>query len=190
MRGFGSSAKSVGETVAAVALGLLAIAVAVPRSAVAKDHFFKALSIIRPEQAVEAADFRLPDPDGRRVSLREHRGKVVFLNFWATWCGPCRIEMPEMEKLYQEFKARDFVILAVDFRESPAQVRRFTQELKLTYPVLIDEDGSVFQTYLVRGLPATYLIDRKGIMVGRAVGLRYWYSGEARAFIWSLVEAR
>ena len=190
MRGFGSSAKSVGETVAALALGLLIVAIPGPRNAGATDHFFKALSIIRPEQAVEAPAFRLPDPDGRGVNLREHRGKVVFLNFWATWCGPCRIEMPEMERLYQEFKARGFAILAVDFRESPAQVQRFAQELKLTYPVLIDEDGSVFQAYLVRGLPATYFIDRKGIMLGRAIGLRDWYSDEARGFIRHLVEGR
>jgi peroxiredoxin len=173
-----------------VALGLLVVAIASPRIAGAKDHLFKALSITQPELAVEAPDFRLADPEGRRVSLRDQRGKIVFLNFWATWCVPCRVEMPEMEKLYQDFRPRGFVVLAVDFRESPAQVRRFAQELKLTYPVLIDEDGSVFQAYLVRGLPATYLIDRKGLMVGRAIGLRDWYSDEARAFIRSLVEAR
>ena len=122
------------------------------------------------------------------MSLREQRGKVVFLNFWATWCLPCRAEMPEMDKLYQEFKGQGLVVLAVDLRESPAQVRRFGQELKLTFPLLIDEDMKVTQAYAVRALPVTYLIDRKGIMVGRAIGPREWVSGEARALIRHLLE--
>ena len=172
-----------------LALALLVLAFAGPGHAGARDPF-GALSITRPEQVVEAPDFRLADPDGQRLSLRDQRGRVVFLNFWATWCAPCRAEMPEMERLHQEFKGNGFAVLAIDLRESPAQVRKFGQELKLTFPLLIDEDAKVIQAYAVRALPVTYLIDRKGIMVGRAIGPREWYSGEARALIRHLLEQR
>lgn len=172
-----------------LAVALLIIVSGGPGHAAAKDPF-AALNITRPEQPVEAPDFRLADPDGRRISLRDHRGRVVFLNFWATWCLPCRAEMPEMERVHQEFKGQGFVVLAVNLRESPAQVRKFAQELKLTYPLPIDEDAKVVQAYAVRALPVTYLIDRKGIMLGRAVGPREWYSGEARALVRHLLELR
>jgi peroxiredoxin len=170
-------------------IGLLGLAFRDPGAAGGRD-LFAALQVTRPEELVEAPDFRLADPEGRHMSLRDHRGKVVLLNFWATWCLPCRAEMPEMEKLYQEFKGQGFVILAVDLRESPAQVRAFAKELKLTFPLLIDEDTKVVQAYAVRALPVTYLIDRKGLMVGRAIGPRDWHSAEARALIRHLLERR
>ena len=189
MRARQTSGRYVVVAAVSAAFVLLAVAFARPGHAATKDPF-AALTITRPEQAVEAPDFRLADPDGRRLSLREQRGKVVFLNFWATWCLPCRAEMPEMERLYQEFKSQGLVMLAVNLRESPAQVRKFGQELKLTYPLLIDEDMKVIQAYAVRALPVTYLIDRKGIMVGRAIGPREWDGGEARALVRHLLEVQ
>ena len=103
-------------------------------------------------------DFTLPDPGGKKVSLKDFRGKLVMLNFWATWCVPCREEMPTMERLYQEFKNKSFVIIAVDVKDKKADALAFIKELKLTYPVVFDPEGEVGVLYGAWGLPATYLI--------------------------------
>ena len=83
-------------------------------------------------------DFTLPTPEGKRLSLKSFRGKIVFLNFWASWCIPCREEMPAMERLYQEFKNRQFVILAVNVKDKRSDALAFIKELKLTYPIVFD----------------------------------------------------
>jgi thiol-disulfide isomerase/thioredoxin len=93
-----------------------------------------------------------------------------MVNFMATWCGFCLIEMPEMLDAYRAHRDQGFVILAIDVREDPARVREFADELGLTFPVLLDTDGSVTQRYQVRGLPTSYFIDRDGIIIGSRVG--------------------
>lgn len=128
------------------------------------------------------------DPDGNTIRLQDFRGKVVFLNFWATWCVPCRLEMPAMERLYREFKAKGFVVLTVNVQEGPRAVQAFIGELKLTFPVLVDRKGEAAIAYAVRGLPASYLIDRNQVIVGRAIGAREWDSTDVRAYIRSLLD--
>jgi peroxiredoxin len=110
------------------------------------------------------------------VNLENLKGKIVFLNFWATWCPACRDEMPSMEKLYTKFKDKDFIMLAVNLREKPKTVRSFKEEYRLNFPILLDTDGSVSYRYGVRSIPATFLIDREGHLIGRAVGARDWAS--------------
>jgi thiol-disulfide isomerase/thioredoxin len=168
---------------------LLALASALPE-AMPKDHFATALGIQEPKELVEAPNIVGTDPEGDTIRLEDFRGKVVFLNFWATWCIPCRLEMPAMERLYQEFKGRGLVVLAVNVQESPAPVRDFVRELKLTFPVVLDPKGQAAMTYAVRGLPATYLIDRNQIIVGRAIGAREWDSKDGRAYIRLLLGER
>lgn len=119
-----------------------------------------------------APDFLLELPEaGEFIRLSDFRGRTVLLNFWATWCPPCRAEMPEFDEVYRSRLDReDFVVIAVDVQESDAQVQRFVDELGLAFPVAMDRDGAVAQHYGVRGLPATFLIDRDGILRHRIMG--------------------
>jgi DsbE subfamily thiol:disulfide oxidoreductase len=137
-----------------------------------------------------APDFTLLSPDGRKVALKEFRGKVVFLNFWATWCESCRDEMPSMERLYREFKGKGLEIVAVNIKEKRQDALAFARELKLSYPILMDPEGEVGLLYGAFGLPATYLIDRHGVVLARMWGSADWYSPAARELIRTLIEQK
>jgi peroxiredoxin len=137
-----------------------------------------------------APDFTLSDPSGKKVSLKDYRGKIVFLNFWATWCGPCRTEMPAMDRLYREFKGKDFEMLAVNVKEKGDDALKFMKELKIGYPVALDQDGEVGLLYGAWALPTTYLIDRKGQVLARMWGPADWHSTSARNLIKSLIEQK
>lgn len=137
-----------------------------------------------------APDFTLAGADGRKVSLKDFRGKVVFLNFWATWCESCRDEMPSMERLYGEFKCQGLAIVAVNVKEKRQDALAFAKKLKLTYPLLMDTEGEVGQLYGAFGLPATYLIDRNGVALARMWGPADWYSPAARVLIKSLLDQK
>src|ERR671924_1263598 len=127
------------------------------KAADAREHLFDAMGMAKvPPKA--APDFTLPTTDGKQVSLRDYRGKVVFLNFWATWCIPCREEMPGLEQLHQTYHAQDLAILSIDLKESADQVKAFFQKHSLSFPALLDQNGLVFRDYLVAGMPTTYLI--------------------------------
>jgi peroxiredoxin len=135
-----------------------------------------------------AVDFQLLDHEGHTRHLRAQSGKVVFLNFWATWCAPCRHEMPEMEKLFQSFRKRPFVMWAVAMLETREQVVPFFEELQLHFPALLDLEGEVSTSYTVRGLPTTYLIDCVGNIVGHAIGPRQWNNEAVRTLLTALLE--
>ncbi len=131
----------------------------------------------RPQVALgrPAPDFTLPNLSGEVVHLSDYRGRVVFLNIWASWCNPCRTEMPSMEKLYQTLKGEDFEILAVSIDASGAKaVAPFAKEFKLTFPILLDVKGSVADLYGTTGVPETFIIDKNGIIVHKAIGPREW----------------
>lgn len=131
-----------------------------------------------------APDFVLRDLHGSAVSLKSQRGRVVLLNFWATWCGPCRVEMPAMERLYQEFKDRGFEVLAVSTdAQGRAVTKPFRDSLGLTFPILHDPDFQTGITYGARTLPMTFLVDRDGLIRHRIFGARDWHSPEARRLI-------
>jgi len=152
------------------------------------DALFSALGIRRPAEPSEAPDFTLSGLEGRPAQLREFRGKLVLLNFWATWCAPCLHEMPSMERLYQTFKQTDFALLAVSMdRQGEEMARPFVDRLKLTFPVLLDRTSEVGNRYGVRGLPTTYLIDSDGRIIGAVIGAREWYRTEAKALIAGLL---
>ena len=125
-------------------------------------------------------EFNIPGFDGKMIALKDFRGKTVFLNFWATWCVPCREEMPAMERLYNEFKDRDFVILAVNVKDRKQDAVKFLKELKITYPAAYDPEGQVGLLYGAWGLPTTYLIGPGGEGLARAWGPADWYSPTAR----------
>jgi DsbE subfamily thiol:disulfide oxidoreductase len=135
-----------------------------------------------------APDFTLLNPDGKKVSLKDFRGKVVFLNFWATWCEGCREEMPSMERLYKDFKGKGLEIVAVNVKEQRPAALAFYKKLQLTYPVLLDPEGEVGLLYGAFGLPVTYLIDRKGTLLARLWGPADWNSPGARNLFKTLLE--
>lgn len=124
----------------------------------------------------EAPDFSLPDLEDKTVRLSDFRGKVVFLNFWATWCKPCREEMPSMEVLYKNFDHDDFVILAVsiDRVTTKKDIPPFVKSLSLTFPILIDSWGQTDKRYKLMGVPETYIIDQQGILREKVIGPRDW----------------
>ncbi len=111
-----------------------------------------------------APGFSLETADGGQIRLDDLRGKVVLLNFWATWCVPCRTEMPEIERAYQTYQPRGFEVLAIDVQEGPAEVQAFMSELELSFPALLDRDAAVSRLYLARALPSSFLIDREGVV--------------------------
>jgi peroxiredoxin len=137
-----------------------------------------------------APDFTLVNLENKKVSLKDFRGKLVFLNFWASWCTPCREEMPAMERLYQQYKDKGFVILAISVKDGRSDSLAFVKELKITYPTALDPEGEVGQLYSVWGLPVTYLIDPKGIILARLWGPADWYSANARGLISSLLDGK
>ena len=137
-----------------------------------------------------APDFTLPNPQGKKLSLKDYRGKLVLLNFWATWCTFCKDEMPGMERLYREFKDRGFEIIAVNVKDKRNDALAFVKELKLTYTIMMDPAGDVGLLYGAWGMPTTYLIDEKGLVLARLWGPADWYSPGARNLIKSLLERK
>jgi len=124
-----------------------------------------------------APDFVGTDLHGQRVRLSALRGKVVLLNLWATWCPPCRDEMPSLERLYTRLRGRDFEVLAVSEDEDGQRVvEPMVREMKLSFPVLIDPDRQVGERYGVWGYPESFVIDRNGYVVERVIGPREWDS--------------
>ena len=138
----------------------------------------------------QVPDFSLPALDGKKLRLRDFSGKIVLLNFWASWCLPCREEMPSMERLYREFKNRGFVVVAVNVKDKRRDALAFVNELKLSYPVLLDPEGEVGLLYGAWGLPTTYLIGRKGEGLARIWGPANWYSPGARKLVRALVDGK
>jgi len=136
-----------------------------------------------------APGFTLPDMDGEMHSLEDFRGKVVMLNFWATWCPPCRREMPSMQRLYEKYRERGLTVVAVNQFEDPDLVFEFTGRLGLepTFPILFDRESRVSERYQVKGLPTTYLLDKAGKIRFRAIGGREFDHPEVEALIESLL---
>ena len=149
----------------------------------------QAVAYSRPEINSVAPAFRLMDLGGAVHSLPDYQGKVVFLNFWATWCGPCKVEMPAMEALYQTFRSQGLEILAVSVDQQGAAVTRpFKEAMGLSFPILHDSTYQVGLTYGARTLPMTYVIDRQGIIRQRVFGARDWNGQEARQLMRELLE--
>ncbi|MDH3342771.1 MAG: TlpA family protein disulfide reductase [Gammaproteobacteria bacterium] len=138
---------------------------------------------------VDAPNFVLNDMDEYEYDFSEYRGKVVLLNFWATWCPPCKREMPSMQRVYQNHQGDDFTVLAINQMEDGDRIFSFTGglELRPTFNILLDPDSQVSQAYNVRGLPTTYLIDKKGKIRYRAVGGREFDHPEVEKIIQGLM---
>lgn len=120
-------------------------------------------------------DFSMTDLNGKTKNLKDFRGKTVMLNFWATWCPPCRAEMPSMETLWNKNKNKDFVILAVSVdREKTSKVADFIKANKYTFPVFHDTNGKLAQMFLIRSIPTTYILDKSGVILSKKMGAEDW----------------
>jgi peroxiredoxin len=109
-----------------------------------------------------APDFTLRQVDGPNLRLGEQKGRVVMVNFWATWCGPCRVEMPHLSRLYEKYRGSGFVLLGINIDEDPAAAKALAGKLGIKFPVLLDTDKKVVGAYDLNAMPATVLIDKDG----------------------------
>jgi peroxiredoxin len=162
---------------------LTAMIAMMPGSGFAADPFAD-LDLIRPRKLTPAPDFTVPRLGSGSLRLKELRGQVLFLNFWATWCPPCKEEMPSMDRLYKRYKDHGFTIAAISIDGGGIQaVAAFVKKLGLTFPIGLDPTLDVANRYTVRALPSSFLIDREGNMVAVALGPRDWDGIAARAVV-------
>ncbi|MCF7822042.1 MAG: TlpA family protein disulfide reductase [Mariprofundaceae bacterium] len=135
-----------------------------------------------------APDFSLAGLDGKQRSLSTHRGKIVLLHFWATWCTPCRKEMPVLHALEKEFAEQEFVLMCVNVdRGDKAAVEEFVHSIGQHFHTLLDPDGNVRNTYEVRALPTSYIIGRDGKIIGKIIGERDWAGQQASNLLGTLL---
>jgi len=126
----------------------------------------------------KAPDFSLSDLQGTSHTLSNYQGKVVVLNFWATWCPPCRAEMPSMQRAWEIMRNENMIMIAINVGEAESAVRNFSNRLKLDFPVLLDDSASIMHRWPSRGLPTTFVINPEGKIYYRAIGEREWDSPE------------
>ncbi len=124
--------------------------------------------------APQAPDFHLTDSEGIEHRLADYRGRVVIVNFWATWCPPCREEMPSMQRAWEQLQAEDIMMLAINVGEDEDTIFQFTANYPVEFPLLMDLDSKVTGEWPVRGLPTTFVVDPRGRLVYRAIGGREW----------------
>jgi thiol-disulfide isomerase/thioredoxin len=169
--------------------GLLVVAICGPASA---DQSV-VTPLLKPLALVGYRSTTIPPPfsghtlDARQASLTELRGKVVVVNFWASWCLECRSEMPVLERLHREFASRGLAIIGVNTREDTEAVGRYAKKLGLSFPLVLDSDGKINALYGVIGLPATFLVGRDGRAVAFGIGPREWASAPGRALLEALL---
>ncbi|HWP48641.1 MAG TPA: TlpA disulfide reductase family protein [Candidatus Limnocylindrales bacterium] len=136
-----------------------------------------------------APDFTFPDLNDSERKLSDYRGKVVFINIWATWCPPCIYEMPSMQRLYDQLKGEDFEILAISIDALGKQVvEPFIQKYHLTFPVLLDPTGKIKKLYATTGVPESFIVDKNGILVLKVIGPQEWDSEDALKFFRRLIQ--
>lgn len=126
----------------------------------------------------DAPEFKLEDQDGNFLKMSDFKGKVVIVNFWATWCPPCRKEMPSMQRAWEIFQKEDIVMLAINVGEDSDAIFAFTAEYPVEFPLIMDKGSSVVRQWKVRGLPTTYIVNPDGEIVYQAIGGREWDSDE------------
>jgi peroxiredoxin len=134
-----------------------------------------------------APDFTLKSQTGTNLKLSELRGQVVLINFWASWCGPCRQEMPALDELYQHYRSLDFTVLGVNVEENSANAKSLLKDIHVTFPVLFDNQNTVSKLYNIKGMPSTILVDRDGNMrylhMGYQPGFETEYQNQVRTLI-------
>jgi peroxiredoxin len=171
------------------AWGIVTLATALSTSAAEPGltELLNPLNLSRYSSTIRPPEFSGLTADNKTASLAGLRGRVIVLNFWATWCLECRTEMPDFERLHREFGAQGLSVLGINAREGVAAVREYSKELGLTFPLVLDGRGEINRAYGVIGLPTTFLIGRDGRAVALAIGPRDWAGAPARAIIQALL---
>ena len=152
------------------------------------ERLFSNIGILKIPHISQPVEIQLKDVFGNTVSLSDFRGNVVFLNFWATWCPPCVIEMPSMQKLHRRFKDKNFVMVAINSQETDAQVKSFFDKYKLSFTALLDSSAEVGAWFDVNAFPTTFVLDKQGRIIGRALGPREWDSQASVALFDYLID--
>jgi peroxiredoxin len=168
---------------------VLTLLAGVPLSVAAAGDPAHDLDLIKPNRQHQAKDFKVSSLDGGLLRLADLKGKVVFLNLWATWCPPCKEEMPAMERLWQRYKDQGLVVIALSMDSGGAKaVKPYIEQSKYTYPVGLDPKMEVAQLYGARSVPSTFIIDRNGMLRAIALGPRDWDGKAALAYIEALLK--
>ena len=154
------------------------------------DDAVRELDLIRPSRQKIAEDFTLGLAGGGSFRLGEQRGQVVLINFWATWCPPCREEMPALERLYRQHKEQGLVLVAISIDSDPAVVSPYVKASKLTFPIALDPKAEVANKYGVRALPSSFVVDGQGTMTALALGPRAWDNDASHSLVEALTRAR
>ena len=157
--------------------------------AVAQQDVFSKMGAVLPKHEKTAPNFKLLTTNGRSISLSDFKGKTVLLNFWATWCTPCKKELPAMQRLYEDLKLDGFEIVAISIdRDKKERVHKYMEEYSLTFPVLLDPSQKVRKDYFILGLPTSYLIGKDGKLKGFISGAREWDSLAAKQMFHTLIQ--
>lgn len=165
-------------------LATLLLALVVAGAAVAADaELARQAGMEAYPAALRAPHWRLPGLGGEQRGPDDYKGRVVLLNFWASWCPPCRDEFPSLERLQQKIGGKDFTVLAISVSDSEGGVARFLQGRTPPFDILMDDDGKVSAAFRARGVPVTYLLDRAGRLVAGKTGPQHWDSPEMEALI-------
>jgi thiol-disulfide isomerase/thioredoxin len=176
----------------AVAVICTALVWAIPARAASPDGALDSaladFGVITPRVSLPAPDFSLTGLDGQQQSLSSNRGKIILLHFWATWCTPCRKEMPLLHELEKEFTEQDFALMCVNVdRGNKATVEKFMHGLGQHFHTQLDPSGEVRNTYEVRALPTSYIIGRDGKIIGKIIGERDWAGPQASNLLKTLL---
>jgi len=152
------------------------------------DRLMAGMGVIGNPLSTDPLEAKLPNTAGRYVRLDDFRGKIVFLNFWTTWCPSCRTEMPSMERLHRKLIGKNFAMVTINIKESASQVKNFFEEYKLTFTALLDTTGEVSTGLSIRAIPTTFILDKSGKIIGSITGPREWDSKKTVAFFEHLAD--
>ena len=170
-----------------IGLVLVMALMLVPATGFAEHDSFRKMGVVPPKTSQPAPDFVAKNLKGQRVKLSDFKGKVVLLNFWATWCGACIEEMASMQNLYSALRADGVEVVAISIdRWNEDRIQEYVNDKNLTFPVLLDQDQKIRKQYHVMGLPTSYLIDGEGKIRGYASGARTWDSSDSHSLLLSL----
>ncbi len=149
---------------------------------------FERMGVVQPRNERNAPDFSLETPDGKTLGLKDFKGKVILLNFWATWCEPCKAELPSMQRLYESLRPAGVEVVAISIdRNKKDRIKEYVKEYDLTFPVLLDPSQKVRKGYFIMGLPTSYLIGADGNLKGFVSGAREWDSAASKKLFSNLV---
>lgn len=153
------------------------------------DPLMADMGVLQHQLTIDPLTVELVNTAGRYVRLHDFQGKIVFLNFWTTWCPTCITEMPSMEKLHRKLSGKNFAMVTVNIKESASQVKNFFKKNQLTFTALLDKTGEVTSEFGVGAIPTTFILDKGGRIIGRITGPREWDSRESVAFFEKLADS-